>query len=350
LGDGSGRRLLAEHARQHHAPQAPAAHPAADRHRTRQTAPVGAAFLVLVFDLFAFAFAFLSALADQMGENQPAQAPAAGGAADEKARQAAVLAATFLVLDAFALIFFLALLAKVLRKQRPAPASAPHHPGAQQEADKLAIFAAAFLVLHLFALAFLAALADEVGDDQPAQAPTARGAADEKARQAAVLAATFLVLDAFALIFVLALLAKAPRKQRPAPASAPHHPRPQQEADKLAIFAAAFLVLHLLALAFLAALADQVGDDQPAQAPAAGGAADEKARYAAVLAATFLVLLDPFALVLAAFTQEMGHEQATHALPPQRLAASEHPNELVFVSVGAIKGRCIGHGGFLPAC
>ncbi|HKR87136.1 MAG TPA: hypothetical protein VJS38_03085, partial [Phenylobacterium sp.] len=107
-----------------------------------QLAILVAAFLVLL-DAFAL-FVFAPALADQVGEHHAPQTPAPRRAADQYARQPAVLVAAFLfVLDALDILAaILAPLAQDAREEQATQAVAADRSAAGQMANKLFVAAA----------------------------------------------------------------------------------------------------------------------------------------------------------------------------------------------------------------
>jgi hypothetical protein len=67
------------------------------------------------------------------------------------------------------------------------------------------ILLVALVILNAFTFVVFSALADHVGKNQPAQALTARGAADQDANEPIVFVAAFLFVDALIVVHIRAL-------------------------------------------------------------------------------------------------------------------------------------------------
>jgi hypothetical protein len=135
-----------------------------------------------------------------------------------------------------------------------------------------------------------------MGENHPAQAPTASSAADEEANEPTVFVTAFLVLNAFAFVVVFP------------------------------------------------AFADHVGENHPAQPPTASCAADQDAREPIIIVAAFL-FFDAFVffVVRTPVAQEAGDKQAPHALAATKLAAGNQTGNVALASAATIEGRIICH-------
>jgi hypothetical protein len=161
-------------------------------------------------------------LAEQTGEKQTTQAPTAQQATgNQDAREPVIFTATtsakFLFLAAFVLILCLAPLAEQTGKKQTTQAPTTQQATSNQDACEPVILTAAAAEFVFFAafvlIPFLAPLAEQTGEKQTTQAPTAQQAtSNQDAREPVILTAAtsaeFLFLAAFVLILCLAPLAE----------------------------------------------------------------------------------------------------------------------------------------------
>jgi hypothetical protein len=155
------------------------------------------------------------------------------------------------------------------REQRAANAAAAEHAAADKKAQHSALFAlalAAFILTLTLAVAFvvvflLTALAQEVGEEDPADAAaTQHPASDQKAQDPAVILALGLILIAalmlvFVLVSLLPVLAQEMRKEQAAYAAATQQPACNQKLQDAMLLIASLLSLSAKFVAFLLATA-----------------------------------------------------------------------------------------------
>ncbi|AWM85321.1 hypothetical protein C4E04_00195 [Microvirga sp. 17 mud 1-3] len=220
---------------------------------------------------------------------------------------------------------------------------------ADQEAHQPAFVVAAFLAFILFAEAFLFTtfLAQEVGEKHAADAPAPQyRAADQKTKDAALLIATlfaFFFLAVF-LLSVLTPLAHEVSQEHTAHAPPAQQATGDQKPDDTAFIIASLLaflafILFVEAFLFTTFLAQEVGKQQAAHAPASQRAGSQRKTQDAAHVSFVLafVLTDVFRtvifiLVLASFAQKMGEQQAAHALTLQHAAADQDPCKVLITS------------------